>query len=240
MTKTKTKHIQPLQCTHAAASKSLRKPLPIKVKGKTTCSFTVSRWEAPNLKGKGGVYVGGESARVHGAMMVSGDRDDPKGCFVLARRAVHKGEVFSHTRVRFALRRKEFGASNPWEIQASPATAKAVCRQMALEGYQGWDLKDHNLFVGPARDGKTPGGRGKIYTEMTPPDDRTAEVLYRINSVQHTCTEGAGNVRLRVRLVRPLKDEGDNFAVPQVEVTVIKGIKQGEELLAQYDYRFSH
>jgi len=233
------KHIQPLLCTKASTSKSLRKPLSGKIKGKTKCSYTIKPKEAPTPKGKGGAFAGGESARVHGAMEVHGDRDDPKGCFVLARRAIHKGECFSTTRVRFALRRKELGASNPWEIQVSPATAKAVCKQMVLEGHQEWDLKDHVMFVGPARAGKKPGGRGKKYTEMTPPDDRTAELLYRINSVNDSCEDGAGNIRVRTKVVRPLESKGKMFAVPQVEMEVIKGIKVGEELLAQYNYHFS-
>lgn len=244
--KKKEKQPQPLRSTTSCTKKSCRKPVSIKLKAPSTVTYDVSEKDAPTPRGPDGRYSGSEVAAIHGAMEVKGNWFDPKGCYVVATRDIHENEVFSCTRVRFELREKGLGGANPWQIRAPHATAEAVCTQMQLEKKKlgkkarKWVLTGHDMWVGPARAGKQ-AGNNYHYTEMTPPEDRSGELVYRINA---TSGQGHGggsqNCRIGIRIARPREEaEGIRFAIPQVIITTTKKIKKGEELLAPYDFRFS-
>lgn len=229
--------VQPLHCTQSSLKKSCRQAVSRTLKPPSTIGFNVLLKHAPNEKGVDGRFLGGEVARIHGAMVVKGNWWDPKGCYVTAKRAISKGEVFLCTRVRFVLRSSDLGAANPWQLWVPHVTASAVCRQMVALGHKGWDIPNHRMFVGPCREGKQQCNDRGRYTEMTPPEDRSGEVIFRVNACDND--NGGHNVRFNVKLVRPREKEGIMLAVPQVCLTAERKIEEGEELLAQYDYRFS-
>jgi len=176
-----------------------------------------------------GCWAPSESSTMCAFVEVRGRQTDPTGRRAFAKQNIKKNTLFSCTRVRMYLRHDEDGAPNPWAICVSHhKTCKAVCTSL------GWEVPTRAngkaLWVGPCRAGKKQGN-GVLYSEMTPPDDRTAERLFRINS-----SKGGGrtNVRLCINAFRPKEDGG--IVVAQACVMAVEGIKKGQELLAKYDF----
>ena len=194
--------------------------------------FAVTREEWPDRRGHRGRFAPSETAIINAAMYVAGKQTDDGGCFVLANRDISKGEEFTCTRVLLFLRRKCDGPPNEWAVQASHQTSLAVCRSL------GWSLgkgphggPTNVVWTGPSRDGKVQSN-GYLYTHETPPDDRTAEVLFRLNSSK---CDGVTNAILSVNTVR--KDNNmENMAIAQLKVTATKTIKMGCEIRANYDF----
>ena len=208
------------------AAKSSRRAVKVKeIPPPSISTYTVTREDAPDARGVNNEYVPGESWKVTHAIEVRGRQDDHGGRSAWALRDIKKGERFPCSRVKIYLRHRGDVAPNTWAVQVPTMTAKAVAKSL------GWEVKDRWMWVGPARAGKA-RGNGYFYKDSTPPDDRTAEVVFRINSSKGRVKDT--NVKLFIKAVYQRGREAK--CVPQFGFEAFKGISAGQEVLAYYNF----
>jgi len=228
---TKTARKAPRRETLACRNKSSRRAVKMPPPPPSLKAYSVdARKDVPPERDAGGRLAPGESAALDEYVEIRGQQASELGRSAWAVKDIPEGEIFTCTKVRMYLRRVEDGPPNIWALNVTAyPTIKAVINSLNWEV----PLKENGLalWTGPPRAGKF-SSHGYFYKETTPPCDRTAERVFRINS--NRGRKGRKNCSLFIRAVRPLGPEG--IAIAQVGVHITKKVKAGEEILATYDY----
>ena len=229
MTKTarKAPHSESLACQSKSSRKAVAMPPP----PPSLKTFDVDpRKGVPPERDSAGRLAPGESAHLDSYVEIRGQQASTLGRSAWAARDIPEGEIFTCTKVRMYLRKVEDGAPNIWALRVTAhPTMKAVCNSL------NWEVPTADnglaLWTGPPRAGKL-SSHGYSYKETTPPCDRTAERVFRVNS--NRGRKGKKNCSLFVRAVRPQGPEG--IAVAQVGVKITNKVKAGQQILATYDF----
>ena len=200
----------------------------------------VTRKECPDKRGKDGRTIADVTGRVRGAFVCRGTRGVGKGRALYAARALVKGEKFSCRRTRIYLRRTEDYEPNMWAVLAHPSQKAKVCRSICEtlpkngEGTQWTNYGPGiELWAGPARAGKEQG-HGFVACENSPPDERTAEMIFCMNSSKKLKKET--NAELYIKSEWPM-GQGKGICVPTFNIKILCDVNEGQEIKAYYNFR---
>lgn len=231
---------QPVLPSNPNESKVSQTKINYSERPRSLATMNITRKECPDTRSSNGQIVPDVTARVRGALKCRGTRGVGKGRALFAARALKRGEIFTCKRVRIYLRRTIDEEPNMWAVCAHGTQKTMVCRSICKtlpKNGEGTPWKDYGpgteLWAGPPRADKGQG-HGYKASENTPPDERSAEMIFCMNSSKKLKKET--NAELYIKTNWPM-GQGKGICVPTFNIKILCDVEEGQEIKAYYNFR---